>query len=192
MSEEGGKQTTKEGGHGKPSSPVSAAPADSGKREGSISRKFLANITQMLGLGKKKSILGGDTTDVSTSLAHQRTDLAVERSYMASDRTLMAWIRTSLSMISFGFTIGKLGQVIKNVTVERMLGGVRVVSVVNIAYFLVVIGTLALFLASLQHRQRIHELREMGLKSRFSITFFVAILLVALGAFALTSLMMAL
>jgi putative membrane protein len=35
------------------------------------------------------------------------TQLAIERTSLAAERTLMAWIRTAFSMISFGFTIGK-------------------------------------------------------------------------------------
>jgi putative membrane protein len=54
---------------------------------------------------------GARPGDVATTPVHQRTDLAMERNYLAADRTLMAWMRTSLSMISFGFTIGKLRQV---------------------------------------------------------------------------------
>ena len=45
--------------------------------------------------------------DISTRLAHERTDAATTRIRMAAERTLMAWIRTSLSMISFGSTIFK-------------------------------------------------------------------------------------
>ena len=68
---------------------------------------------------------------VDTAAAHvdRGTLLAVERSYLAADRTLMAWIRTSLSMISFGFTIGKLGQTVAAIEVPSILQGVRMMSV---------------------------------------------------------------
>jgi uncharacterized membrane protein YidH (DUF202 family) len=36
------------------------------------------------------------------------TELAFQRTRQAADRTLMAWMRSSISMISFGFSIGKL------------------------------------------------------------------------------------
>ncbi len=126
--------------------------------------------------------------DVGTLLAHQRTDLAVERSYLAAERTLMAWIRTALSMISFGFTIAKLGQVMHEVEVRRLLGGVRMVGVRRIGYALVVFGTLALLGAVVQHWQSVKELRSMGLDRRVSIAFVVALLLAALGFFAFSSL----
>ena len=124
----------------------------------------------------------------STELAHERTDLAVLRSYMAAERTLMAWIRTTLSMISFGFTLAKLGQAMHDIEVRRLLGGVQIVGVRRIGYFLVVLGTLALFGATLQYRAEIKELRRQGLTKRFSISVIVAGVLILLGGFAFTSL----
>ena len=35
------------------------------------------------------------------------TKLAVERTRLAHERTLMAWVRTATSLISFGFTVYK-------------------------------------------------------------------------------------
>jgi len=124
----------------------------------------------------------------ATNMAHERTDLAVLRSYMAAERTLMAWIRTTLSMISFGFTLAKLGQVVHDVEIKKLLGGVHVVGVRRIGYFLVVLGTVALLGATLQYRHEIHELRSMGLTRKFSIPLIVATALILLGAFAFTSL----
>jgi putative membrane protein len=48
-----------------------------------------------------------------TSLADERTALAVARTIAALDRTLMAWIRTATSLISFGFTIYKFFQALR-------------------------------------------------------------------------------
>ena len=47
-------------------------------------------------------------------MADTGTDLALERTLMAAERTLMAWVRTSLALISFGFTLGKLGDVLRS------------------------------------------------------------------------------
>lgn len=116
------------------------------------------------------------------------TLLAVERSYLAADRTLMAWIRTALSMISFGFTIGKLGQTVSAISVPSALRGVRMVSVESIAYFLVVAGTLALFGALLQYLISIAEYVALGARHRVSISFYVGVALVAVGGLAFTAL----
>ena len=131
------------------------------------------------------------TVDVSTQLAHERTDMALARNYMASERTLMGWIRTALSMISFGFTIGKLGQTFSEVEVKGVFRGVRVVGVEGIAYFLVVLGTVALFAATVQHVLRVGEYRRMGLGVRpAGLAVIIALLLVIVGGFALTSLVL--
>ena len=124
----------------------------------------------------------------TTDLAHKRTDLAVQRSYMAAERTLMAWIRTTLSMISFGFTLAKLGQAMHDVEIKKLLGGVQVVGVRRIGYFLVVLGTAALFAATLQYWKELRELRKMGLTRRLTISLLVAAVLIILGGLAFTSL----
>jgi len=133
-----------------------------------------------------------EKTDVGAHLAQQRTDLAMDRNFLAGERTLMAWIRTSLAMISFGFTIGKLGKILQDIEYKGLLGNTRTVSIQTLAYFLVILGTVALLAAALQHWRRVRDLRRMGLGQKFSITFIVALLLAAVGGFALTSLVMSL
>jgi putative membrane protein len=106
-------------------------------------------------------------------------DLAARRTVMAAERTLMAWIRTSLAMISFGFTIGKLGDALSSAEV-RVFG--RDTDIIGVAYFLVIVGTLALILAAIQYRRdiRLVRPRATGLPH---VTFVVAILLSLLGLF---------
>ena len=53
-----------------------------------------------------------------------------------------------------------------------------------------VLGTLALLGATLQHWFQVREFRTMGLRHRFSIALVVAVLLSVVGGFALTSLVM--
>jgi putative membrane protein len=47
-------------------------------------------------------------TDASAS-----TKLAIDRTRLAYERTLMAWVRTATSLISFGFTIFKFFQFLR-------------------------------------------------------------------------------
>ena len=155
--------------------------------------KILARLASALGIDRDKTVDsgGGGTTDISTRLAHQRTDLAINRSYLAIERTLMAWIRTSLAMISFGFTIGKLGQILNDVEIKGPLGRIRTVSIEELAYLLVILGTVALMGAAFQHRIRVRELYAMGFRRQFSITFMVALVLVVLGGFTFVALILA-
>ena len=183
MSGETGKRTPNE----ELRTPPAAAPAAPAGRV----RKALAGLGRLLGIGPGKTPEpGAGPTDASTRLAQQRTDLALDRSYLAAERTLMAWIRTTLAMISFGFTLGKLGQVLHSVELKGVLGSSRTVSVDSIAYFLVVLGTLALLGATLQHWFQVREFRAMGLRRQFSIALVVAVLLSVVGGFALSSLVL--
>jgi putative membrane protein len=117
------------------------------------------------------------------------TSLSLDRTALAAERTLMGWIRTALSMIGFGFTIGKLGQALAEV---KGLFRFHTYSVKGLSDFLVTLGTAALLGACWQYQSRIRGLRAMGLPRTHSLTLGVALVLVAIGAFALTALVMAL
>lgn len=139
-----------------------------------------------------KEMPGAHASDAGTMLAVERTELALERSFLAHERTLMAWIRTALSMISFGFTIGKLGQAMKSVEVRKLLGGETSVSVQSLAYFLVVLGTGVMIAGAIQFRFRTNDLKRMGLTTHKgqSMTFYVAILLAIVGGGVLSALVL--
>jgi inner membrane protein YidH len=118
-------------------------------------------------------------------MAATRTDLALDRSAMASERTLMAWIRTALAMISFGFTIGKLGDVMSSAKLT-ILG--RTTDIAGVAYYLVVLGTLSLVLAAVQYRIELAALVRQGLTGPPRLAFLVAVLLSVLGIVVFTDL----
>jgi putative membrane protein len=111
-------------------------------------------------------------------------DLTARRTVLAAERTLMAWIRTSLAMISFGFTMGKLENALKSDDV-RLFG--RSTDVIGVAYFLVVVGTLALILAAIQYRIDM-RLVPRGAAGLSNVAFVVAILLSLLGLFVFADL----
>jgi putative membrane protein len=91
----------------------------------------------------------------SNELAGQRTDMALVRTRIAAERTLMAWIRTSLAMISFGFTIYKFLQYIR----ESENAGLHVHGARNLGIALITLGTTALLVASIQHWQLLKVLQ---------------------------------
>ena len=174
-----------ETGGSAPSAPPQGRPAPTGMR------KLAVGLAAVFGfVPHDAQLVGADATDASTRLARQRTDMALERNYLAAERTLMGWIRTALSMISFGFTLGKLGQALHTVEVRGLLGRERTFSVESIAYFLVVLGTLGLLMATVQFRVRSNELQAMGLRRQYSVAFTVSVLLTVVGGFALTALVM--
>jgi len=153
-------------------------------------RQILTGFAAALGIGASRTPKpGADTTDTSTLLAYERTSLAVERTYWAAQRTLMGWIRTALSMISFGFTIGKLGQTLQEIQVTS-LRGVHMIGIDSIAYFLVILGTIALLAAAVQFSRRVHELCMQGLQSQPSIAFWVALVLGLMGIGAFSTLVL--
>jgi putative membrane protein len=173
MSNDTGKRTPDP----KPTS--STAPAEAGGRRGI--HEILAGFAASLGMARIGSPKPADgTLDTSTKLAMDRT-------YWAAERTLMGWIRTALSMISFGFTIGKVGQTLQNVDVKG-LRGMREIGVNSIAYLLVTLGTVSLLAAAVQYSRRVYELQVHGQRVRPSIGFVVALVLSVMGIFAFTSL----
>ncbi len=105
------------------------------------------------------------TPPTSTELAIQRTDLAddrtrlaVTRTVAALDRTLMAWIRTATSLISFGFTIYKFFQALREsqrATEVHHLLGPRAVGLVMIG-----LGVGSLLWALIDYKAQMKGLHE--------------------------------
>jgi putative membrane protein len=114
------------------------------------------------------------------------TELALTRNLLAAERTLMAWIRTGLSMISFGFTLGRLADALTFPEVNLLFG--HDWDVLAVASYLVTLGTLALILAAIQYKVDVAALTPLGLKRRPSLAFAIAVLLSLLGMFAFTDL----
>jgi len=85
------------------------------------------------------------------------TKLAVDRTRLAHERTLMAWVRTAMSLISFGFTIYKFFQYLRENqqgVADNSLIGPR-----GFALLMIGIGLTALILATVEHRRSIRALR---------------------------------
>jgi putative membrane protein len=87
------------------------------------------------------------------------TQLALERTELAHERTLMAWMRTSMSLISFGFTLHKLFQFLREGSQSgapaHQLFGPR-----EFALLMISIGLVMLVLATLQNRRDLQALRR--------------------------------
>jgi putative membrane protein len=120
-------------------------------------------------------------------MPEDRTDLAYQRSRLAADRTLMAWIRTSLSMISFGFTIFKFFQYLKE---SGAPAGFAAHRPRNFGSALAILGTVLLACAIVEYLVFINRLnKEGGHKFHVSTAFVAAFLLTFLGLIALADML---
>jgi putative membrane protein len=128
--------------------------------------------------------------DRGTILSEHRTALSIRRTFWSAERTLMAWMRTSLSMISFGFTIVKILEALEaeRGTIYGWFG--RSWSPTTLGITLICMGTGALIVAVIQHRQALAELRRQGLVPRWSLALVVSTLVAVLGVFAFSSLVL--
>jgi inner membrane protein YidH len=114
------------------------------------------------------------------------TELALDRTHLAHERTLMAWVRTGVSLISFGFTIYKFFQYMREQQpgepVKQRLLGPR-----EFALIMIAIGVGSLLLAVVQNWQLRKRLRERYHEVPFSLATMIAALISLLGIMALIS-----
>ena len=118
-----------------------------------------------------------------TSLAHERTDLAFERTLLAHERTLMAWVRTAASLISFGFTIYKFFDYLRQD--QKAVEAAERFGPREFAMAMIGIGLIALVLAIVEHHRSRRVLREAGGEVRRSLAELMALLVAGLGIFGL-------
>jgi putative membrane protein len=135
-------------------------------------------------LAQQRTTLASDRTH----LADDRTSLALSRTRLALERTLMAWVRTAVSLISFGFTIYKFFQGLRD---AKQVGEVhRLIGARGFALALIGLGVAALILASIQHRGEMKallaEYPQYGPGPR-STSLIVASIVASLGILTFTA-----
>jgi len=118
-----------------------------------------------------------DTSQEKKPVRNDERLLAFERTLLSEERTLMSWVRTSLSLISFGFTIFR---VFKDLNKDSLLPGGSSAAQ-NFGVILVILGTLFLIAASIQHKFIEKDLIVDGLQKRISLPFIAAICISLLG-----------
>lgn len=112
----------------------------------------------------------------------QSTKLAFDRTWVAYERTMLAWVRTATSLITFGFSIYKFFQILR----EDSPGANYLIGARQFGILLVTIGLASLGLATLEYRQNIRALGpEYQVRPR-SLAVIVAALLSILGVVAMS------
>jgi putative membrane protein len=113
------------------------------------------------------------------------TRLAFERTYLAHERTQMAWVRTSVALITLGFATAKFGHWLHEQRPERT----PLVPPGTVGTLMIVLGLVALALASIQHGQSLRALRAQCPGLRSSLAWVLSALLALLGILALAVLL---
>jgi putative membrane protein len=113
--------------------------------------------------------------------------LAIDRTRLAYERTLMAWVRTATSLISFGFTIYKFFQFLREGRPPPAEGfiGLR-----GFALLMIGIGLTALLLATVQHQRDRRALQPEAGPMPYSLAAVVAALIGVLGVLGLLSVLL--
>lgn len=115
------------------------------------------------------------------------TRLAVDRTRLAHERTLMAWVRTATSLISFGFTIHKFFQFLREGEASAAQG---MIGLRAFAMLMIGIGLAALLLATLQHRRDRRQLQVEYGEMPYSLAAVVASLVAVLGVLGFFSVLL--
>ena len=123
-------------------------------------------------------------TTAAASLSDS-TKLAVERTRLAHERTLMAGVRTSTSLMSFGFSIYKFFQYLRESGQAPAPNG-SFIGPRGFALIMITIGVVILVVATIEHRRDMRALRDQyGLLVPRSLATYTAILIGALGVLLL-------
>ncbi|HMF89574.1 MAG TPA: DUF202 domain-containing protein [Candidatus Angelobacter sp.] len=84
------------------------------------------------------------------------TRLAYENAYLAHENTRMSWVRTALGMISFGFTIAKFFDLVR----EKQGAHATLLDPPTVGVLMIVIGLVALAFSSVQQGRAVKTLRQ--------------------------------
>ena len=135
-----------------------------------------------------------DSASIANELSSRRTGMSFQRTRMSADRTLMSVIRTSLSLIGFGFTIFQIFQkaheaeILKSSNAALHFGLALVL--LGVAMLVVGIGYHVSFMVGLRRERQ--QMKADGLihaESQYplSLTLMVALVLLAIGVLAISS-----
>ena len=111
------------------------------------------------------------------------TQLAYERTYLAHERTQMAWIRTALALISFGFTIAKVFEMLR----DKAPGAGPLLGPRTVGILMIGIGLVAMAVSTVRHMHAVRRIHAACPDLPKSLAWVTASLIALLGLGALTS-----
>lgn len=107
------------------------------------------------------------------------------RVFFAAERTLLAWLRTGLTIIAIGFVVARFGLFVQLLSLQSQLHAPGTSSSIAAALGItfVVVGSLTILIAAIQHKRFVATLSRADLPSAYGPNIAVALSLVvaALG-----------
>ena len=139
--------------------------------------------------GRVNVVVMNDFTKQKANVPNGEIKLAVDRTRLAYDRTMLSWVRTATALITFGFSIHQFFRIASKGIVERS----AFIGPHEFGTSMIVIGLIALLLATLEHRSAIHALQDQYPETKpyarihRSLAVVLAALVSILGLLALLS-----
>jgi len=99
------------------------------------------------------------------------------RVFFAAERTLLAWLRTGLTIVALGFVVSRFGLFVQLLALQSPASASAIHSswsaVLGVAF--VIVGSLAIVAAAVQHRRFVATLPQRDLPAAYSRTFALAL-----------------
>ncbi|MEE9332334.1 MAG: DUF202 domain-containing protein [Methylophilaceae bacterium] len=107
------------------------------------------------------------------------------RIFFAAERTLLAWLRTGLTIIGIGFVISRFGLFVQLFATQSLSTALATSTSISAALGIafVLIGSLAIGSAAIQHRRFVATLTEANLPPAYAseFAFILSSIIAALG-----------
>ena len=99
------------------------------------------------------------------------------RVFFAAERTLLAWLRTGLTIIALGFVVARFGLFLRLVSLQPQAPLAQTPSGVSaaIGVLFVLVGAIAILVATAQHRRYVLTLPQADLPTSYGQVFAVVL-----------------